>query len=125
MGDPVSIFDRFLAAEQLARAGLAPKETADALFRRWLTFPPGVRQRVEEHFKPGCTRAGWPPQLPEAADPTLRDLVAAAFAHPYNTVEHQRHWLVALDYEQERCPDPTKDYPLLRLVCERLIHRLG
>ena len=65
------------------------------------------------------------PELPDHADATLRELAAAAYAHPYNSVEHQRSWLVAMDYEQEHCPDSGKDYPLLRLVCERLIARMA
>ncbi|MEO0603599.1 MAG: hypothetical protein AAF211_19325, partial [Myxococcota bacterium] len=82
------------------------------------------RQRVEEHFKPGCTALSSAPDLPDDVDATLRDLVEAAYTHPYNSAEHQRHWLVALDYEQEHCPQPRRDYPLLRLVCEHLIARL-
>lgn len=130
MGDPVSIFERYLVADQQARSGrvetrAAAKAHADFLFRRWQQFPPVVRQRVEEHFKPGCTRVGsLPATLPERFDATMRDLVHAAFAHPYNSVEHQRHWLVALDYEEEHHPVEDKDYPLHRLVCERLIARL-
>ncbi len=129
MGDPVSLFERYLEADRRARTGPpehrpAAKAQADRLFRDWQRYPRDVRQRVEEHFKPGCTRVGSAPVLPGCADATLRDLAAAAYDHPYNSADHQRNWLVALDYEQEHCPDEGKDYPLHRNVCERLIARL-
>lgn len=130
MGDPVSTFERFLMAEHQARNGrietrAAAKAMADHFFRRWQSFPQLVRQRVEEHFKPGCTPVSRAPHLPDDADATLRDLAAAAYQHPYNSVEHQRSWLVVLDYEEEHCPARNKNYSLLRAVCERLIARLA
>jgi len=130
MADPVATFERFLAADRQARSGppeirAAAKAHADYLFRCWQAFPRDVRQRVEEHFKPGCTPAGATPALPDDVDPTLRDLVEAAYAHPYDTPEHHRAWLVALDYEQEHCPTDARDYVLLRQVAERLLARLA
>lgn len=127
--DPVATFEHFLLLDHMARNGApelrsAFKEQADDLFHLWLTFPVVIRQRVEEHFKPGCTPVAQSPHLPDTVDPTLRRLVEAAYAHPYNSVEHQRSWLVALDYEEEHCPTRGKDYALHRRVCERLIARI-